>query len=424
MSASPPPYDLDDVAPLPVLPGPGEQLRTAREAAGMSVHEISTHMRLDSSVILALESDDYDALPAPTFIRGYLRGYARLLDISPESIIQAFEQRDFAPPSLVADIAVRSQIRSGDFPIRIVTYIVVAALVVLVVLWWRSQDFAPMRSDAGIGDDAAVSGEEPAAAALEPAAPVPEASALAEEPVASVSEAVLPPEEAPVTLAQAPAPSADAGAAASEGETPAAGTAEEAPAGQAAIDGEAAIIATQSDAAAPAAPEDALGAAAEAAPEAGSEDAAAAAPVGEDDATEASPESEVARSPALPAAGDAAPLDAGAPADRIDMSFVDECWLEVYDDTDDRLFYGLAQAGERVSLSGQGPIRVVMGNSEEVEVRYNGTPVEFVSFVTRGVARFSVGGDPPEAFRTPPPEPAGVIEADAREGTEPASAGG
>ena len=83
------------------------------------------------------------------------------------------------------------------------------------------------------------------------------------------------------------------------------------------------------------------------------------------------------------------------------MNFSVECWLEVYDRDDERLFYGLAQPGEQLSLSGREPIRVVLGNSDGVEVRYNGTPIEFASFVIRGVARFSVGGSPPEVTGTP-----------------------
>ena len=116
-------------------------------------------------------------------------------------------------------------------------------------------------------------------------------------------------------------------------------------------------------------------------------------------------------SPSPPPAGDETLLDPGAPADRLDMSFDVECWLEVYDHADDRLFYGLAQPGERLSLSGRGPIRVVLGNSEGVEVLFNGTPIDFSSFVVRGVARFSVGGEPPTLFRPAAPEPADEPEA-------------
>ena len=456
MSAPPPSHDLDEVAPIPNLPGPGEQLRTAREAAGISVHEISTHVRLDSRVIHALEADDYEALPAPTFVRGYLRGYARLLDLSPQPVLQAFEQRELSPPSLVADISVKSQIRSGDFPFRIVTYVVVVALVVLVVLWWRSQDFDPMRFDVIPEGEPETSEAEtflPAgeSAVLELETPPLSVEPEASEPEASEPEAIVPLDR---ITTEAPAP------AASEGETTGAAAGEEAPAGETEASAfttaeESSVVeALSTEAPEPSAPPEAPETVAEQAADAagaGEESVPTSAPVespaseeappaeerppeaeesqtleARAEAAEGEPEtvpgddsmpaeasvqpgageapaeaSEEASPPSIETAEESSSVVAGAPTDRLEMRFSVECWLEVYDQTDERLFYGLAQPGDQLNLSGYGPIRLVLGNSEGVEMNYNGIPVDFTDFVTRGVARFSVGGAPPTAFRTP-----------------------
>jgi cytoskeleton protein RodZ len=466
MTTPPHSHDLDEVATIPVLRGPGEQLRSAREAAGTSVHEISTHMHLDSRVILALEADDYDQLPAPTFVRGYLRGYARLLDLDPEPIVRAFEQRDLAPPSLVADISVKSRVHGGDFPIRLVTYIVVAALIVLVVLWWRSQDFAPVRFDTPFTGDSALPEEESASVpqeAPEPQSAAPPASGqaaeLQEETVTPVEAEASPetrepavgtlepdaqavtsvtgetesgsPEETEAPVAETLALAAESGIAAGEdGSAEALGATDEVAAFALPAEGEAEP------------PQDLPADAAETGPEATGGEASAAeaspvetpsespAPSAVPETTEVSPES----APSSPATGEDSSFVSDAPADRLQMSFTVECWLEVYDRDDERLFYGLAQPGEQLSLSGRGPIRVVLGNSDGVEVRYNGTPIEFASFVTRGVARFSVGGSPPEVTRPPArgaaaasdTQPAGEGEPESpqeRDG-EPAPAGG
>ena len=109
--------------------------------------------------------------------------------------------------------------------------------------------------------------------------------------------------------------------------------------------------------------------------------------------------------------GDEVPPGTDAPAARLELSFTLECWLEVYDHADERLFYGLAQPGEQLDLSGRGPIRLVLGNSDGVEMRYNDTPIDFGAFTERGVARFSVGGEPPTVFQTPAaPESVGELE--------------
>ena len=413
----------------------------------MSVHEISTHMRLDSRVVLALEADDYEQLPAPTFVRGYLRGYARLLDLPPEPIVQAFERREFAPPSLVADISVRSQMRSGDFSFRIVTYIVVAALIVLVVLWWKSQDFAPVSFDVIPGGDPQVSETDSAlpvddtiepepeslSPAGEPAAPEPEGtepepSAPLDEVPASEPEDITSSDVATPAEAETVAPADDEPSSVMEGEAgeasppmPEAESAEveseptelgeDATEPAETADEGAAVTPEEETTATETAGGPAIEEPAEEEPEAQSGVAAEPESIAEEDASVAPAEAVEDQSLQAVETGDAVPSGTDAPAARLELSFTLECWLEVYDHADERLFYGLAQPGDQLDLSGRGPIRLVLGNSESVEVRYNGTPVDFSTFTARGVARFSVGGEPPTAFQTPAaPESAGELE--------------
>ena len=435
VSAPPPSHDLDEVAPIPILPGPGEQLRAAREAAGMSVHEISTHMRLDSRIVLALESDDYEQLPAPTFVRGYLRGYARLLDIPAEPIVQAFERRDFAPPSLVADISVRSQMRSGDFPFRIVTYIVVAALIVLVVLWWKSQDFAPVSFDVMPGGDPQVSETDSALPADDAIEPKPESLLPAGEPDApepevAEPEAITPPDDAPASEPEDVTSSdvgtlseAEAGAPADEASLPmpqpeSTGVepeptelGEDATEPIEAANEAATATPVEETTAAETAEGPAVDEPADEEPEAQTGVATEPEAIAEEDASVAPAEAVEDQTLQAVETEEEIPSGTDGPAARLELSFTLECWLEVYDHADERLFYGLAQPGDQLDLSGRGPIRMVLGNSEGVAVRYNGTPVDFSAFTARGVARFSVGGEPPTAFQTPAaPESAGELE--------------
>ena len=74
-----------------VIKGPGERLKSAREALGFTPWDIANQLYLAEKVILALEEDDYETGPGPAFARGYLRSYAKLLRLSPEEIIQSFE---------------------------------------------------------------------------------------------------------------------------------------------------------------------------------------------------------------------------------------------------------------------------------------------------------------------------------------------
>ena len=130
--------------PEPIVPfverGPGARLREAREAAGITVEKVATSLLLDSDTIRALEADAFDRLPAPTFVRGYLRGYARVVGLPAGPILEMYNRRGFEPPPLATGVSESSQAHTSDTAVRVVTYAVAAVLVVLVALWWHSQE--------------------------------------------------------------------------------------------------------------------------------------------------------------------------------------------------------------------------------------------------------------------------------------------
>lgn len=71
---------LDGVNPV----GPGARLATAREAHGFSLGDVARQLKLSVRQVGALERDDYDAFPSRVFVRGFLRNYAKLLQIDLE----------------------------------------------------------------------------------------------------------------------------------------------------------------------------------------------------------------------------------------------------------------------------------------------------------------------------------------------------
>lgn len=64
----------------------GQQLFAARDARGMSVTDVAKMLKLSAHQVLALEADDWSRLPV-TVIRGFVRNYARLLKLDPESMM-------------------------------------------------------------------------------------------------------------------------------------------------------------------------------------------------------------------------------------------------------------------------------------------------------------------------------------------------
>jgi len=69
----------------------GEQLRAAREAKEWSLDVVANQLHLSRQRIIDLESDNYKYVSAETYAKGYLRAYARLLGLSIDGVLAAFD---------------------------------------------------------------------------------------------------------------------------------------------------------------------------------------------------------------------------------------------------------------------------------------------------------------------------------------------
>jgi cytoskeleton protein RodZ len=75
----------------------GAELRSAREALGLSLSEVAHQLKLAPRQVEALEAGRFEALPGATFVRGMLRNYARLLKLEPEPLLESLSGRFEAP---------------------------------------------------------------------------------------------------------------------------------------------------------------------------------------------------------------------------------------------------------------------------------------------------------------------------------------
>jgi cytoskeleton protein RodZ len=349
----------------------------------MSVRDVSVQMHLDERTLVALESDDFQTLPAPTFIRGYLRGYARLLGVPVGPVMEAYDREGFKPPELVADIAEKPQTNSTDFPMRLTTYAVVVVLVALVAAWWNNQGFDELGMDTA----------PPDSAAPPQAAPAPQREAVEPTPEPR-ADATTRTSASPTTQAPGPTPAAAAAADA----TPAV----QGPAAETTVSDDAQAVASVAEApvavASATAQADAAIARAEDVLERARDEivASAAAPDAPDATVESAPATPQTTTGAsmdspAPAASGAATVQPPAPAaGRLRIRFPDESWVEVYDRNDRRLFFNLVQPGRELELSGEPPLRVLLGRAAGVTVEFDGEAVDLAPHTERGVARFTL----------------------------------
>ena len=68
----------------------GARLREVRESRSISPAEVAAQLHLNEQTIRALEQNDPDRLPAPIYVRGYVRAYARLLGLNEEELLALY----------------------------------------------------------------------------------------------------------------------------------------------------------------------------------------------------------------------------------------------------------------------------------------------------------------------------------------------
>lgn len=81
----------------------GLMLRRAREQQGLSLHDVADQTRISVRWLAALEEARTEQLPAPVFVIGYLRSYARVLGLHGDELIEAYRHhrhhREGMPPT-------------------------------------------------------------------------------------------------------------------------------------------------------------------------------------------------------------------------------------------------------------------------------------------------------------------------------------
>lgn len=129
------PHDFQDDSQAA---GPGQLLRNAREQLGWTREQVASRIHLRLTLIAAIEADTYDKHTSHTFIRGYLRAYAKLVGIPEETILAAYDKLGLTPPDNIdmQSFSRRSRQQANDSRLKAMTWLVILVLIGLSVAWW------------------------------------------------------------------------------------------------------------------------------------------------------------------------------------------------------------------------------------------------------------------------------------------------
>lgn len=130
-------------------PGPGTMLRMAREARGISIPEVAEALKMSPRQIEAIEGEDFSRLSGATFIRGFIRNYARLLRIDAAPVLATLAEHNPLPLAELnapANAGVKMPTSGGrqGKGLFAATLLALAALGVALALYFDALDLASL----------------------------------------------------------------------------------------------------------------------------------------------------------------------------------------------------------------------------------------------------------------------------------------
>jgi cytoskeleton protein RodZ len=95
------------------MPEIGETLREARMRRRIDMTEVETATKIRGKYLRALENEEWDLLPGPTFVKTFLRTYAEYLDLDPRLLVEEYRQRYERPSTQDLTPFAASRARAG-----------------------------------------------------------------------------------------------------------------------------------------------------------------------------------------------------------------------------------------------------------------------------------------------------------------------
>lgn len=339
-------------------PTPGQLLREARLKRNLAPRDIAERLRLRLAIIELIEDDDYDSFSSGTFVRGYLRAYAKTLELNESDIIAAYERVGYTEPTKInlQSFSRRKKREANDRSLMYVSYAILVVVISMAVVWWVQEP------DSDLGTDTS------SRAAIERSEQV-----LVDEELSAPGDGRLTEEQVNAndvsTALSANDPSTELSVAGDEVATPVVTTEpERVESGTATADSDADVEAPVVTSPPPT-----------------TSTASETDPATDDSADTAEPEQRVMRDPA-----NATPPAAELASADLVLTFTGDCWVKVEDASGETIAIGVKPQGYQMPLSGEAPYSITLGAPELVDIRFRGEAVDMSQYRQGRVARFTL----------------------------------
>ncbi|EGT5660589.1 cytoskeleton protein RodZ [Cronobacter dublinensis subsp. dublinensis] len=316
----------------------GERLRLAREQLGLSQQVVAERLCLKVSTVRDIEEDNAPADLASTFLRGYIRSYARLVHVPEEELLPMLAKQAPVRTAQVAPMqtyALGKSRKKRDGWLMSFTWLVLFVVVGLTGAWWWQNHKAQQEEISTMADQSSAelsqnAGSSPQSVPLN-----------TDTPADASQEQATPPADLPSGDAQATAANTQ-----QPTPMPSPTTASQQP-----------VVVPPSQA-----------------------------------STDTAAQQQNAAQSQLPVGQ--ASTAAAANGNALVMNFTADCWLEVTDATGKKLFSGLQRKDTNLNLTGEAPYRLKIGAPSAVQIQYQGKPVDLSRFIrTNQVARLTLNAE-------------------------------
>lgn len=118
----------------------GEVLRKKRENIGLSIEHIANQLNLDSKLIELLEKNDYEKFNIETYLKGYLRAYAKALELDDDVVINLYKQTNpEKTPEILPNVKPKVQRNSADRSVKLFSYIIGITIALSILVWYQKK---------------------------------------------------------------------------------------------------------------------------------------------------------------------------------------------------------------------------------------------------------------------------------------------
>ncbi|RRO06738.1 cytoskeleton protein RodZ [Pectobacterium aquaticum] len=310
---------------------PGERLREARERLGFTQQAIAERLCLKITTVRDIEDGTTPADLAPTFLRGYIRSYARLVHLPEDELLPIVDKQTIPKTISVSPMqsfSLKKSRKKRDGWLMTITWLVVLVVLGLTGAWWWQNHQAQQAEINSMVDHASSMQAQTEGQSV----PLVDNSVAQETAATDSAAASSTPVDLSATAAATPSMPASATAPSSQSSS-------------------------HANAAQPQAAGNVL----------------------------------LGAGAIAPAAGTVAQSNLVSAPHAVVMTFTADCWLEVTDASGKKLFSGMQRNGGTLNLDGQSPYKLKIGAPAAVQIQFQGKPVDLSQFVRSSqVARLTL----------------------------------